>query len=469
MRFTETMTGTWKRSGSDAELPMSFTVDVETAGRLRALGTVSARLEGTMTADGLAGGSKVTGSMEISPVEHRRVRYVLDFDGDDGATYHFDGWKSINWLRPKASWTTLPGTVTDAAGDVVGVATLMFPVADLAKFLRSMRPAAAASGAQTRRAGRRQAPDGHVPQLERRRHAGEPGRFEVWYETFTDRATGAGFWLHHEIVAPTDGGPARGSGWAAVFPAEGAPVWERFGPEPVARGDHFASGDVVAEPGHRAGKAGAITWDLTVENRAAPIYTFSRLAWERQVLPAAQIVSAPDALFSGTVSTSEVTYELEQAHGAAARIFGHGNAERWAWLHADLGDGDLLEVVAAVGRRRGMSKLRPLPLVQLRLAGRDWPSNPLVAAPRFRADVALPEWSVRGSFGGRRIEVRVVQPAERCVTIPYTDPDGSTATCVNTERADATIEIWRRDGKEWVSERKWELAATAHAEVGSRP
>src|SRR5579872_4056237 len=96
MRFTETMSGTWKRSGSDSELPMSFTVSVETAGRLRVLGTVSAALTGTMTAEGLASGSQVSGSMEISPVEHRRVRYVLDFDGDDGVAYHFDGWKSIN-------------------------------------------------------------------------------------------------------------------------------------------------------------------------------------------------------------------------------------------------------------------------------------------------------------------------------------------------------------------------------------
>jgi hypothetical protein len=454
MRFSETMAGTWKKTGTSTELPMSFTIAVETAGRPRALGTVAADLEGTITAEGLANDAPVRGSMEISPVEHRRIRYVLDFEGDDGKPYHFDGWKSIDWLRVRSSWTTLPGTVTDADGEVAGVAHLKFDLADLPKFLRSMGLAGSAAG---------------QAELERRRLAAEKGRLEVWYETFNDPATGAAFWLHHEIVAPSDGAPAYGGGWAAVFPKEGEPFWERFGPDPVAPGDHFGAGDVVAEPGRRVGKTSGISWDLAVENQSAPIYTFSRLAWERPILPAAQIVSAPQARFSGTLRTAETTYELDGAPGQAARIYGHGNAERWAWLHADLGDGDVLEVVAAVGRRPGMSKLRPLPLVQLRLSGKDWPSNPLLAAPRFKAKISLPEWSVRGTSGGRLIKIRVVQPAARCVTIPYTDPDGSTATCVNTERADATIEIWRREAKEWVSERKWELAATAHAEVGKRP
>jgi hypothetical protein len=180
-------------------------------------------------------------------------------------------------------------------------------------------------------------------------------------------------------------------------------------------------------------------------------------------------VSAPAARFSGSVVTPETTFELAAAPGATARIYGHGSAQRWAWLHADLGGGDVLEIVAAVGRKRLLARLRPLPLIQLRLSGEDWPRHPLAAALRFRADISLPEWRVSGSLGDRRIEVTVRLPEDRCVTIPYTDPDGSTATCVNSERANAKVEIWRREDKSWVSERRWELEATAHAEVGSRP
>src|SRR4051812_49724266 len=55
------------------------------------------------------------------------------------------------------------------------------------------------------------------------------GRLEVHYLTATDDATGTGLWVHHETVAPTAGAPYA-HGWAAVFPSDAPPTWERFGP-----------------------------------------------------------------------------------------------------------------------------------------------------------------------------------------------------------------------------------------------
>ena len=34
---------------------------------------------------------------------------------------------------------------------------------------------------------------------------GEPGHYEVWYVTFTDPATGVGFWIRYTMVAPLPG------------------------------------------------------------------------------------------------------------------------------------------------------------------------------------------------------------------------------------------------------------------------
>ena len=65
------------------------------------------------------------------------------------------------------------------------------------------------------------------------RWKGQPHRLEVWYATITDGASGAGVWLHHELVAPHDGSAAFTLGWAALFPADGAPSYERYGPGPV--------------------------------------------------------------------------------------------------------------------------------------------------------------------------------------------------------------------------------------------
>ncbi|HET7654598.1 MAG TPA: hypothetical protein VFK42_16300 [Acidimicrobiales bacterium] len=304
--------------------------------------------------------------------------------------------------------------------------------------------------------------------LEMRRWDGSTaGRTEVWYDTFTDPASGAGFWLHHELVSPSDGRPAFVHGWAAAFPALGdaAPVWERFGPLPDDGAEPFFScGDVVCEPGVRRGATSRLEWDLRYVDASPPLFTFPRWSWERDVLPGSQIVPSPSASFSGEMSiVGGRDWTLVDAPGAAARIYGHGNAQRWAWLHADLGgsDGDVLEIVAAVSRRRLLDRLPPLPMVQLRVGGRDVPSRPLASGVvALRAHVALPSWSVRGRLGGSPFRVDVTLPPERCVVIPYTDPDGAGATCTNSERADAVVT--------WGS-RVWRLDATAHAEVGLRP
>jgi hypothetical protein len=185
-------------------------------------------------------------------------------------------------------------------------------------------------------------------------------------------------------------------------------------------------------------------------------------------LPGAQVVPVPAAPFTGWVEVEGRRLELRDAQGNLARIYGHGNAKKWGWLHADLGDGDVLEIVAAAPHRRGLTWVPPVPMVQLRANGRAWPRDPLSAAALFRARLGLPNWRVRGTVGRTRLRVEVELPPERSVAVPYQDPDGAPATCTNSERADAEIvlERWRR---RWETERHWSLSGTAHAEIGTRP
>lgn len=307
-----------------------------------------------------------------------------------------------------------------------------------------------------------------VADMYRPRWHGERGRLEVWYATCTDTETGTGLWVHHEVVAPTEGNEAPyGHGWAAVFRPGKGPVLERFGPHPVTPDDaaadpYFDGSGVTGGPSLLRGVAGTLAWSLRVEGGGRPLFTFPAWAWERKLLPAAQVVPTPAATVTGSVSVGSDKLDIT-GPGGVARIYGHGNAHRWAWLHADLGDGDVLEVVTAVSRRPGMRLLRPLPFVQLRLDGKDWPRDPLLAALRFHAEPALPTWRLRGSARGRRLDVEVTLPPEECVRVDYTDPDGAHAVCTNTERAHATVRV--REGHRT---REWRLDGTAHAEVGLR-
>lgn len=307
-------------------------------------------------------------------------------------------------------------------------------------------------------------------QLWRPRWSGETGRLEVWYATMTDAATGAGFWVHGETVASSSSGQgARAGGWAAWFPADGEPSWARVtGDDTVAPDSDHAAGfrcdGMVLDPEGTSGQAGGLEWELhwSVEDQE-PLWTFPRWAWRRSLLPAAQVVPAPTMTATGWVGDGETRHEV-QGHAQAARIYGHGNASRWGWLHADLGDGDVIELVSAVSTRPLLRALPPLAFLRLRVGGVEV-SRPRLACWGLRSRLDLPHWQVRGRTQGLEVDVEVRLPEQRCVTIDYVDPDGSTATCTNSERADAVVQVTDQRGRR----RRWELDGTAHAEIGRRP
>jgi hypothetical protein len=455
-RFRETMTGSLRLDDGGRVCPVRLDLRASADRILRPLGTTLARLDGRVRIGGLADDPEASGELEISPLAARRIRYRLAF-GAEGRRLVLDGWKSVTVRHPVRSMTVLPFTLYEDDRPI-GTGTLRFPLATLPSFLAGFR------------FPRREDPAA----LTAPRWRGAPGRTEVWYTTVTDPATGAGLWLHHELTAPADGSEPYAHGWAAVFP-KGAPVrHERFGPVPwTPGGKGFTADRVRAEPGRLAGTAGQMSWDLAEQPTGAPLFTFPRWSWRRSLLPAAQILPAARATYDGTFRYQDGTLDLAGAPGASARIYGHGNARRWSWLHADLGGGDVLEIVAAVSMRPGLRRLPPLVFLRLRRRGRTWPRRAersavgWAGALRFRADLGLPTWTVTGRAGLRRIRVTVTQPGDRTLALEYTDPDGTRATCRNCERADAEIRLDRWWGR-WRPEAAWRLDGTAHAEVGTR-
>ena len=114
------------------------------------------------------------------------------------------------------------------------------------------------------------------------RWRGQPHRLEVWYATFTDPRTTDGYWLHHEVVAP-DEGAAYAHGWCAVFPFDGPPRGERFGPAPPDPGGDawFSAAGAHVDGAVLRGAAGDLTWDLAYADTSAPLYTFPSWSWEK--------------------------------------------------------------------------------------------------------------------------------------------------------------------------------------------
>jgi hypothetical protein len=462
--FQEVMAGTVRLGGEERPMRLELAADLPEV--LRPWGDTEGVLSGRVHVPDWADDPEATGRLRVAPIAAGRIRYRLDFTAEDGRTLHLDGWKSVGARHPLHSMTYLPATITDAGGEVVGEAELWFDARrDIPRFLAGFRFPRAAARKQRKTDDTNKARTA----MFRPRWRGEPGRLEVWYTTLTDPATGTGVWIHHELVAPSDGGTPRAQGWATIFPPGERPVLGRYGPDEWTPSEGYSCKSAEVTPDTLRGQAGELSWDLTATGGGEPLFTFPRWAWKRELLPAAQIVPSPTAAYDGTVRCGDKVLELRGAPGGTARIYGHGNGDRWVWLHADLGGGDVCEVVAAVSTRKGFNRLPPLPFVRLRVGGVDWPDrDPLLSALRMRAKIGLPEWSVYGRSGDRKIRIDVTLPPKQTVAVDYDDPTGNGPVCHNSETADAVITLLRRTGSRWVLERRWRLDGTAHAEVGLR-
>src|SRR5450631_1740742 len=146
------------------------------------------------------------------------------------------------------------------------------------------------------------------------RWRGKAGRLEVWYATLSDPVTRAGLWVHCETVAPTTGQAAYAHGWVTWFPPDGPPRTERFGPAPVqpaAGAGWFEAAGARVAPEELTGRAGSLAWDLSWNDTGAPLWTFPRVSWERELLPGAQVVLAPTADFAGSLTVGDTTHAID--------------------------------------------------------------------------------------------------------------------------------------------------------------
>ena len=142
-KFRETMSGSYHlASAPDHERAMSFTIAARAYDIGRYLRDRTVQIEGEVDLEGFADHRPMRGTMLLDPLLGKRVRYVFDFEANDGRKCTFDGEKNVELLRFMETITTLPGEIRDAAGRTIGSAKLRFDArSDLPKFLRSWKVA----------------------------------------------------------------------------------------------------------------------------------------------------------------------------------------------------------------------------------------------------------------------------------------------------------------------------------------
>jgi hypothetical protein len=313
---------------------------------------------------------------------------------------------------------------------------------------------------------------------------GDPGHYEVYYLTFTDPASGIGFWIRYTMVAPLPetaaeatcslwfcamdpGDPGRNVGLKHSLPvtalvAATDPFELRIGDAWLS--DHGMTGAIDAN-GSRY--EWVLEWrpSLPAYGHVHPLLRTARLAKTMLFLP------HPDLEVSGTVWLGERRIGLSAARGGQAHLWGSKHASRWTWAHCNDFEGapagTFVDGVSVFVPRFGR-ELGPNTPVVGRIGGVDLNSIGPLAVQRNRSELDLTSWRFEAKGRALRVEATVRARLEDLVGVTYHDPDGDLAYCYNTEVADMSLEVFQRQSGDWTRTDELRSERRAHFEYAQR-
>lgn len=319
----------------------------------------------------------------------------------------------------------------------------------------------------------------------RLRWAGNPGHYEVYYLTLTDRATGVGVWIRYTMLAPLErtGQPPTCALWFALMdPRPGRPpVLAHKGTFSIeqlqARGDPFEIrlADAVLSDGSMVGSLGDCSWELRWDpapQAYEPVRPLlGRLGLARTVF----VLPHADVRVSGWVAAASERIELTAVPGGQAHLWGSEHATSWAWAHCnDLTSeegqplsGTFFDGVSALVTRFGRQLGPNTPVVGCfadRPLRSTSPRRLLGNASRFDVE----GWSFEARDGARRLVAQIRPVREQLVGVTYHDPDGREAYCYNSETASAQVELFERTGRDWRLSERLASDGRCHFEFGTR-
>jgi hypothetical protein len=317
---------------------------------------------------------------------------------------------------------------------------------------------------------------------------GRPGHYEVYYLTFTDRATGIGFWIRYTMVAPLPetgeeatcslwlcamdpADPARNVGVKSSLPV--ASLSARTNPFHLHVGDAWLSDHGMAgaiEDGNTA-----YSWDLEWSPRLDAYSHVHPLLRRLKLAKTVLFLPHPDLEVSGTVHVGDRRIDVSGARGGQAHLWGSKHATRWAWVHCNDFSGDhgtsrpdaFVDGVSVFVPRFGRELGPNTPFVG-RVDATDLGSIGPLAVARNPSEFELTGW--RFGANGRDVRVRGTVSARRedLVGVTYHDPDGELAYCYNTEVADMRLEVFRRVSRSWHQVDELRADGRAHFEYAQR-
>ncbi len=285
-----------------------------------------------------------------------------------------------------------------------------------------------------------------------------PGHYEVWFATFNHRRSGTACWIRYTLEAPSQGkGQPSCHLWFAFFdaakPERNFAINRRLPASELRVNDspfevriddsvlrHDALGGVLAGEGH------VVRWDLSYQpahftHRPLPDGLYSRHLADTLVLSPNLIIN-----LHGEIVVDGQTYAFDGEPGTQAHLWGRKHAHAWAWSHCNTFREDAtacLETLSVRVRRAGLVS-PTLTFLSLYLGSEVYHLRglPDLLLRHGRWETGL--YRFHGVGRRFRLEGELRCRPEDMVRATYSDPDGETCYCHNTEVADCAITLWTR-------------------------
>lgn len=309
------------------------------------------------------------------------------------------------------------------------------------------------------------------------------GFMEVWYSTVTHRESGCGVWLRYTLTSPRAGTPYCEL-WGFVFDPSGERHFaakQRLGIDALGSSNGRDDGALVrigdawlsetGMDGRLTHKGRELKWSMSFEPSQRTFWHLPPQLRHRMEGRVSTVCSPNLAVpFHGDVVIDGERLTFAGEPGCQSHRWGKKHSETWTWAHcAEFAEepGAVFEGLAA------KANLGPVPgptvtYVYLRYQDQDLVFNDFRSALRAKSRYELPRWAFSATNDQWKIAGAARARTDQMVQVEYTDPDGSSRHCANSEISDLGIEIYRRDASGWKHEGSLTTLGGAHLEFGQR-
>jgi hypothetical protein len=304
---------------------------------------------------------------------------------------------------------------------------------------------------------------------------GQPGHYEVWYLTCSDRGRKSGFWIRYTLEAPVTahGEPyvqlwfCRGDGQA---PENTFAINRRFpisalaqtqSPFEVRIGEARVSHDGMR--GALAGNGHDVRWDLRWQPAPRTHLFLPRGLYGGSFAETLALSPNLSIAVHGTIEVDGRRYELAGEPGGQSHVWGRKHAYGWAWGHC----------TAFTRDEDGATALVPLTLFTVYpdgLSGEALRFTEWLSLPFCRSDYRTGHYALSGENASTRVEAQFSCQPDDMVRAEYVDPDGAPAYCHFAATASCRLTVLKRTlpGAKWQPYRKLHSDRGAQFEWGGR-